>query len=195
MAVTFDAKSAPPSGQKTVDHRARDLRQALLECLLVIPAVALLEFGFYYLASALGWQPAAIKLAAGGIVLATAAGMIAGIFFPQVRKTVWQALAPILLAQVILLIGDALADGLGLNKYLMCLAGFAIFMVASILAGAFHRPEGRQLVWQALLIVLIVLLFEMIIFNTVASLKKANIASGFDFYRDTAKFDIGLQCD
>jgi general L-amino acid transport system permease protein len=54
----------------------------------------------------------------------------------------------------------------------------------------FYRPEGRQLIYQAVLMVLLVALFWMIISNTATNMRKQNIASGFGFWDRTAGFDI-----
>jgi general L-amino acid transport system permease protein len=54
-----------------------------------------------------------------------------------------------------------------------------------------YRPEVRQFIWQALLLILLVALLWMIITNTHANLRKQNIASGFGFWDRTAGFDIG----
>jgi general L-amino acid transport system permease protein len=53
-----------------------------------------------------------------------------------------------------------------------------------------YRPEGRQLIYQAVLLVLLVALFWMIISNTATNMRKQNIASGFGFWDRTAGFDI-----
>src|SRR5262249_47972675 len=53
-----------------------------------------------------------------------------------------------------------------------------------------YRPEGRQLIYQAVLMVLLIALFWMIISNTATNLRKQNIASGFGFWDRTSGFDI-----
>jgi general L-amino acid transport system permease protein len=53
-----------------------------------------------------------------------------------------------------------------------------------------YRPEVRQFLWQAILLVLLIALFWMIISNTRANLAKQNIASGLGFWDRTAGFDI-----
>ena len=57
-------------------------------------------------------------------------------------------------------------------------------------ANFFYRPEVRQAVYQAVLVVLLVALFYMLISNTIANLRKQNIASGFGFISRTAGFDV-----
>jgi general L-amino acid transport system permease protein len=53
-----------------------------------------------------------------------------------------------------------------------------------------YRPEVRQVLFQAILIVALAALFWMIISNTAANLKRQNIASGFGFWDTTAGFDV-----
>jgi general L-amino acid transport system permease protein len=57
-------------------------------------------------------------------------------------------------------------------------------------ASFLYRPEVRQAVYQAVLVVLLVALFYMLISNTIANLRKQNIASGFGFIGRTAGFDV-----
>lgn len=58
------------------------------------------------------------------------------------------------------------------------------------LSSLIYRPEFRQFVWQALLLIGIVALFWMMLSNMSANLQRQNIASGFDFWDRTAGFDI-----
>jgi general L-amino acid transport system permease protein len=53
-----------------------------------------------------------------------------------------------------------------------------------------YRPEVRQVIYQAVLVVLLLALFYMLIHNTAANLRKQNIASGFAFIDRTAGFDV-----
>lgn len=53
-----------------------------------------------------------------------------------------------------------------------------------------YRPEVRQFIWQALLLIGLIALFWMVISNTRANLAKQNIASGLGFWDRTAGFDI-----
>jgi general L-amino acid transport system permease protein len=57
-------------------------------------------------------------------------------------------------------------------------------------ANFLYRPEVRQAIYQALLVILLVALFYTLIHNTAANLRKQNIASGFDFVDRTAGFDV-----
>src|SRR5262245_29977140 len=57
-------------------------------------------------------------------------------------------------------------------------------------ANFFYRPEVRQAIYQALLVVVLLALFYTLIHNTAANLRKQNIASGFDFVDRTAGFDV-----
>ena len=57
-------------------------------------------------------------------------------------------------------------------------------------ASFLYRPEVRQAIYQAVLVVLLVALFYMLVHNTAANLRKQNIASGFDFIDRTAGFDV-----
>lgn len=214
MAITYDNKAADPrSAPSALAHRREERRQGLIALATVGPAVVLIEVIYYVATGWLGWQGPARSVVAAAISIATIIGLIAGIFNSQTRQTIWQALPPIILGQAILVIGDGIAGlfnplkasqcaGVGAGSILCVLAEigssqvlvtvvlFLAVMFASIIAGAFHRPEGRQIIWQAMLIVFLSLFIEMIVVNTALNLKKANIASGFDFYRDTSKFDI-----
>jgi general L-amino acid transport system permease protein len=53
-----------------------------------------------------------------------------------------------------------------------------------------YRPEVRQGIYQAVLVVVLVAVFYMLITNTAANLRKQNIASGFGFIHRTAGFDV-----
>jgi general L-amino acid transport system permease protein len=53
-----------------------------------------------------------------------------------------------------------------------------------------YRPEGRQIIYQVVLMVLLIALFWMIISNTTTNLRRQNIASGLGFWDRTAGFDI-----
>jgi general L-amino acid transport system permease protein len=57
-------------------------------------------------------------------------------------------------------------------------------------AAFFYRPEVRQAIYQIVTIVALVVLFYILISNTVANLKRQNIASGFGFIDRTAGFDV-----
>lgn len=54
-----------------------------------------------------------------------------------------------------------------------------------------YDPATRGLIFQVLLVVALFALGYEIVTNTIANLKKQNIASGFDFLGRTAGFDIG----
>jgi general L-amino acid transport system permease protein len=56
--------------------------------------------------------------------------------------------------------------------------------------GWLHRREGRQIIGQVLIVVLMVALAWMVVSNTIHNLQKQNIASGFGFWNNTAGFDI-----
>lgn len=53
-----------------------------------------------------------------------------------------------------------------------------------------NRREVREAVYQIIIVVALALLFWMIVSNTIANLKKQNIASGFGFWDQIAGFDI-----
>jgi general L-amino acid transport system permease protein len=57
-------------------------------------------------------------------------------------------------------------------------------------AEAAYDPRVRAWVFQALLILVLVVVATEIVLNTAANLKKQNIASGFDFLGRTAGFDV-----
>ena len=57
-------------------------------------------------------------------------------------------------------------------------------------ANFLYRPEVRQVIYQAVLVVLLVAFFYTLVHNTAANLRKQNIASGFDFVDRTAGFDV-----
>jgi general L-amino acid transport system permease protein len=57
-------------------------------------------------------------------------------------------------------------------------------------ASFLYRPEVRQAIYQIVTIVALVVLFYILITNTVANLKRQNIASGFGFIDRTAGFDV-----
>jgi general L-amino acid transport system permease protein len=57
-------------------------------------------------------------------------------------------------------------------------------------ASFLYRPEVRQAIYQIVTIVALVVLFYILISNTVANLKRQNIASGFGFIDRTAGFDV-----
>ena len=57
-------------------------------------------------------------------------------------------------------------------------------------ASFLYRPEVRQVIYQAILALGIVLLFWTIISNTLKNLKQLGIASGFGFWNRAAGFDI-----
>jgi general L-amino acid transport system permease protein len=61
---------------------------------------------------------------------------------------------------------------------------------ASTQANFLYRPEVRQAIYQALLVVLLLALFYTLVHNTATNLRKQNIASGFDFVERTAGFDV-----
>ncbi len=53
-----------------------------------------------------------------------------------------------------------------------------------------YRREGRQVVGQLLIVLLLGSLFWMLVSNTIHNLRKQNIASGLGFWDNTAGFDI-----
>jgi general L-amino acid transport system permease protein len=53
-----------------------------------------------------------------------------------------------------------------------------------------HRREGRQLIWQAVILALIVAVLWMIVSNVVHNLQRQNIVSGFGFLNYAAGFDV-----
>jgi general L-amino acid transport system permease protein len=57
-------------------------------------------------------------------------------------------------------------------------------------ASFLYRPEVRQAIYQIVTILALVVLFYILITNTVANLKRQNIASGFGFIDRTAGFDV-----
>jgi general L-amino acid transport system permease protein len=57
-------------------------------------------------------------------------------------------------------------------------------------ASFLYRPEVRQVIYQAILVILLLALFYTLIHNTAANLRKQNIASGFAFIDRTAGFDV-----
>ena len=61
---------------------------------------------------------------------------------------------------------------------------------AATQASFLYRPEVRQVIYQAILVILLLALFYMLIHNTAANLRKQNIASGFAFVDRTAGFDV-----
>jgi general L-amino acid transport system permease protein len=56
--------------------------------------------------------------------------------------------------------------------------------------GWLYRREGRQIVGQVLIVLLVTALVWMVVSNTIHNLRKQNIASGFGFWNITAGFDI-----
>ena len=59
-----------------------------------------------------------------------------------------------------------------------------------LLPAWFYRPEVRQLVYQAALVVALVFAFWWVANNVAVNLRRQNIASGFDFLGRTAGFDV-----
>ncbi len=53
-----------------------------------------------------------------------------------------------------------------------------------------NRREVRQFLYQAIILIALGALLWMIVSNTIVNLRKQNIASGFDFWDNTAGFDI-----
>ncbi len=53
-----------------------------------------------------------------------------------------------------------------------------------------YRREGRQIIGQVLIVIILGALLWMAVSNTVHNLQKQNIASGFGFWDNTAGFDI-----
>src|SRR5215472_12691962 len=56
---------------------------------------------------------------------------------------------------------------------------------------AWHNPRIRGVVWQILFLGIVVALFAFLIHNTLANLRRQNIASGFGFLDREAAFGIG----
>jgi general L-amino acid transport system permease protein len=57
-------------------------------------------------------------------------------------------------------------------------------------ASFLYRPEVRQAIYQAVLVIGLALLLYVLITNTAANLRRQNIASGFGFIDRTAGFDV-----
>jgi len=53
-----------------------------------------------------------------------------------------------------------------------------------------HRREGRQIIGQIIIVVLLAALFWIAATNAIDNLRRQNIASGFGFWNNTAGFDI-----
>ena len=53
-----------------------------------------------------------------------------------------------------------------------------------------YRPEIRQVIYQAILVVVLGLFFWMVIDNAITNLRKQNVTAGFGFLDRTAGFDI-----
>jgi general L-amino acid transport system permease protein len=53
-----------------------------------------------------------------------------------------------------------------------------------------HRREGRQVISQIIIVVVLGAFLWMVVSNTIHNLQKQNIASGFGFWNNTAGFDI-----
>ncbi len=53
-----------------------------------------------------------------------------------------------------------------------------------------YRREGRQIIGQVLIVIILGAFLWMVVSNTIYNLQKQNIASGFGFWDNTAGFDI-----
>jgi general L-amino acid transport system permease protein len=57
-------------------------------------------------------------------------------------------------------------------------------------ASFLYRPEVRQAIYQAVLVILLAAFFVFLVTNTIENLRRQNIASGFGFIDRTAGFDV-----